>query len=199
MAVLHSTYPQVGMIDQILAGIWPGEKAERWTNDYDNRDQAVKGGLSTTLAKNNVLYMQNIDTFYRPASVAPESNCWRQIKNISIAQNVDYNWHLNWERSKWTGIFIVEDITEVTDPTAKLKARDIGTVYDDVYALIDAFYAKGWIYQAEWSKSQARVTLRAGLTGFDIYCPIIPSGEGGIYNTTIAMDTSIAILLAGGE
>ncbi|MGD9157297.1 MAG: hypothetical protein PVG39_02730 [Desulfobacteraceae bacterium] len=199
MAVLHSTYPQVGMIDQILAGIWPGAKADRWTNDQDNLEQAVRGGLATTKAKNNVLYMQNIDTFYRPASVAPESNYWRQMKNISIAQNVLHNWRLNFERTKWKGIFIVEDVTEVTDATAKLKARDVSTVFDDVYALIETFVGKGWLYQGDWSKANSTVTLRAGLTGFDIYCPMIPSGEGGIYNTTIGMDTSIAILLAGGE
>jgi phage tail sheath gpL-like len=199
MAVLHSTYPQVGMIDQILDGVYPGDSADRWTNDYANRDQAVKGGLSTTLVKNNVVYMQNIDTFYRPTTIPASSNYFRQMKNISIAQNVLYNWRQNFESVKWKGIFIVEDVTEVTDATAKLKARDVETVKDDVIALIDAFVGLGWLYQGAWSKSQFTVTLRNGLTGFDIYCPLIPSGEGGIFNTTIGMDTSIAIILAGGE
>jgi phage tail sheath gpL-like len=199
MAVLHSTYPQVGQIDRPLDGIWPGDKANRWTNDYDDRDQAVKGGLATTLSKNGILYMQNIDTFYRPASVPPSSNYWRQMKNISISQNVLYNWKLNFERTKWKGIFIVEDVTEVTDSTAKKKARDTKTVEDDVIALIDTFLGLGWIYQSDWSKENFTVSLRSGLTGFDIYCPLIPSGEGGIFNTEIGMDTSIAILLTGGE
>jgi phage tail sheath gpL-like len=197
MAVLHSTYPQVGMIDQILDGVWAGVGANRWTDDYDNRDLAVKGGLSTTLSKNGILTMQNIDTFFRPTTIPAESNYFRQMKNISIAQNVLYNWKQNFESTKWKGIYIVEDVTEVTDTTAKLRARDVETVKDDVIALIDAFVGLGWIYQGDWSKTQFTVQLRAGLTGFDIYCPLIPSGEGGIFNTLIGMDTSIAILLGG--
>ena len=43
------------------------------------------------------------------------------------------------------------------------------------------------------------VTLRAGLTGFDIIFPVILSGEGGIYNSLITFDTSIAILTQGGN
>lgn len=199
MAVLNRTYPQVGMIDQPLDGVWPGESANRWTDDYDNRDQAVKGGLSTTLTKNSVLYMQNIDTFYRPTTIPVASNYYRQMKNISIAQNVLYNWRVNFDSEKWDGIFIVEDVTEVTDATAKRKARDVETVKDDVIALIDAFVGLGWIYQGDWSKQNFTVTLRDGLTGFDIYCPLIPSGEGGIFNAEIAMDTSIAILTQGGN
>lgn len=199
MAVLHSRYPQVGMVDQILDGIWAGAKADRWTNDYSNRDQAVKEGLSTTLSKNGTLYMQNIDTFYRPTTIPASSNYFRQMKNISIAQNVLYNWRNNFNSTKWVGIFIVEDVTEVTDATQKQKARDVETVKDDVIALIDAFLGLGWIYQGDWSKENFTVTLRDGLTGFDIYCPLIPSGEGGIFNSTIGMDTSIAILLTGGN
>lgn len=199
MAVLHSTYPQVGMIDQPLIDVWPGDKADRWTDDYDNRDLAVKGGLSTTLTKNGSLFMQNIDTFFRPTTIPAESNYFRQMKNISIAQNVLYNWKQNFESVKWVGIYIVEDVTEVVDATAKLKARDIETVKDDVIALIDAFVGLGWIYQGDWSKENFTVQLRDGLTGFDIYCPLIPSGEGGIFNTTIGMDTSIAILFTGGN
>jgi phage tail sheath gpL-like len=198
MAVLNSTYPQVGMIDQILDGIFPGDKADRWTNDYANRDQAVKGGLATSVVKNNVLYMQNIDTFYRPTTIPVESNYFRQMKNISIAQNVLYNWKRNFQSEKWTGIFIVEDVTAVTDATAKRKARDVEAVKDDVIALNNIFAGLGWIYQAAWSNQNFTVTLRSGLTGFDIYNPLIPSGEGGIYNTDIAMDTSIAILTSGG-
>ncbi len=199
MAVLNSTYPQVGMINRLLNGVWPGEKADRWTNDYDNRDLAVKGGLSTSLSKNSILYAQNVDTFYRPTTIAVASNYFRQMKNISISQNILVNWRLNFERPKWQDIFLVEDVTEVTDATAKLKARDVDTVKDDVIALIDAFLGLGWIYQAEWTKSNFTVDFRDGLTGFDIYCPFIPSGEGGIFNTTIGMDTSIAILFSGGS
>ncbi len=199
MAVKNSVLPQVGYIDVELSGVWPGDTGDRWTNDYDNRDEAVRKGLSTTLVKNGIVYAQNIDTFYNPASIAAESNFFRQMKNISIAQNILYNWRANFEREKWKGIFIVTDAAKVTDADAREKARDIDAVSDDVVALIDLFYGMGWIYDTSYPKANFTVTLRSGLTGFDIYCPFIPSGEGGIYNTDIAMDTSIAIITAGGK
>ena len=194
IAYINSTLPQVGYIDQALDGVWTGDTADRWTNDYDNRDTAVKNGISTTLVKNGIVYMQNIVTFYHPASVAVESNSFRQFKNISIKQNIMSNWKANFDREKWKGIFIVTDSAKVTDTDAKAKARDVDSVKDDVVALIDAFYKLGWIYDTAYSKANFTVTLRAGLTGFDVYCPFIPSGEGGIYNTDLAFDTSITIL-----
>jgi len=199
MAVINSTLPQVGYIDVALDGVWPGATADRWTNDYDNRDLAVKSGISTSMVKNGIVYAQNIVTFYHPDSVAVESNSFRQMKNISIKQNMLANWKANFEREKWKGIFIVTDTATVTDPTARRKARDVDAVKDDVNALIDAFYALGWIFETTIPKTRFTVDLRSGLTGFDIYCPFIPSGEGGIINSDLTLDTSIAILTAGGN
>jgi phage tail sheath gpL-like len=199
MAVLHSQYPQVELVDISLEGVYPGDVADRWTNDYDNRDAAVKGGLSTTLVKNGKVTLQNIDTFFRPASIPQESNYFRQMKNISITQNILYNWKQNFERDRWKNIFIVEDATAVSNETARKKARDVNSVSDDIVQLIDNFYGLGWIFNTDFPKANFTVTLRDGLTGFDIYCPFIPSGGGGIINTDIGMDTSIAILTAGGE
>ena len=85
MAVTNSVRAEEGYIDKKLSGVWPGSMADRWTNDYANRDQAVKGGLSTTLYKNGVVTMQNIITFYRPTTVAPSSNGYRAMRNFRIS------------------------------------------------------------------------------------------------------------------
>lgn len=197
MAVINSNRAQEGYIDQEY-GTSYAAVADRWTNEYDNRDLAVKSGISTTFVKNGTLTFQNIITFYRPDSIAPESNGYRPMRNISIIQNILYNFKANFEREKWKGIAIVEDISAVTDVTSKQKARDIGTVLDDLIALADIFAGFGWLYTASYTKSQLqegdKVTLRAGLTGFDIIFPIILSGEGGIFNSLITFDTSIAVL-----
>jgi phage tail sheath gpL-like len=199
MAVTNSIRAEEGYIDKALDGVWPGDIADRWTNDYDNRDQAVKGGVSTTMIKNKtIVYAQNIITFYRPTDVEPESNGYRPMRNISIIQNVLYNVKANFERTKWKGITICEDVTKVTNPTDSIKARDIDSVEDDIMQLADAFAGNAWIYQAAYTKQNQSVSLRAGLTGFDINIPLIFSGEGGIYNSLIPFDTSIAILSVGG-
>jgi ABC-type branched-subunit amino acid transport system substrate-binding protein len=67
--------------------------------------------------------------------------------------------------------------------------------------LADVFAENAWLYTATYTKSQlqagGKVTLRAGLTGFDITFPVLLYGAGGIYNTVITFDTSIAILTGG--
>lgn len=196
MAITNSTRAEEGYIDKVLDGIWPGEIADRWTNDYDNRDQAVQGGISTTLVKNGVLTLQNLITFYRPADVAPASNGYRAMRNISIIQNLLYNYRMNFEREKWKGITIVEDTTAISDTTSREKARDLDAVIDDLVTLADVFAGKAWLYTASYTKTALTVSLRAGLTGFDIVFPVILSGEGGIFNSVITFDTSIAILTA---
>jgi len=202
MAVTNSTRAEEGYIDKRIDGVWPGDVADRWTNDYDNRDAAVRGGVSTSFVKNNIVYAQNIITFYRPESVAVASNGYRPMRNISIIQNLLSNFKANFEREKWDGISIVEDVTAVSNVTDRLKARDIDSVIDDLVSLADAFAGNAWLYNASYTKEQLqageKVTLRDGLTGFDITFPVILSGEGGIFNSVITFDTSIAILTAGG-
>lgn len=203
MAVTNSTRAEEGYINKLLAGVFPGEVADRWTNDYDTgRDPAVKGGVGTTLAIGTVLKLQNVITFYRPTSVAPSSNGYRAMRNISITQNILFNYRRNFDREKWQGISIVEDTTNVSTIIDREKARDVDAVLDDLVALADEFAGKAWLYTASYTKSQLQqagsVTLRSGLTGFDIVNKYLYSGEGGIFNSVIEFDTSIAILLTGG-
>jgi len=196
-AVTNSKRAAEGYIDKALYGVWPGDMADRWTNDYSNRDQAVKGGLATTMSKNGVLLLQNIDTFYRPTSISVESNGYRKWQTLSIIQNVLYNFKANFERDYWKGIIIVEDAAKISSLVDREKVRDSGNVLDDLFALADSFYGKGWVYNSSYIKENCVVSLRAGLTGWDIKFPFIPSGEGGITNSLITFDTSITVLSGG--
>jgi len=197
MAVTNCKRAEEGYIDKPLDGVWPGDTVNRWTNERVNREQAVRGGVSTSLVKAGIVYGQNIITFYRPTDVAPSSNGFRAMRNISILQNILASKRANYERIKWKGIAIVADVTKVTNPTDSIKARDTDSVLDDELALADAFEGNAWIYQAAFTKENTTVTLRSGLTGFDVQSKIILSGEGGIYNNNIVFDTSIAILAGG--
>lgn len=185
-------------IDRVMPFI-PGEKADRWTSESANREIAIDAGISNTQVKSGVLTMQNIVTFYHPDNVPDENNGYRSMRNISIIQNKLNTVKLNFEGEKWNNISIVADKTKVTDITSRLKARDIDDAIDDLQALAIAMEGKAWIYSAAFTinelKKGDKVALRAGLTGFDMILPVILSGEGGIFNTTIQFDTSIAILL----
>jgi hypothetical protein len=148
------------------------------------------------MVKNGNLTFQNLITFYRPDDVDPESNGYRDMEDISRTQNILANIRARFETEKWMGCFIVEDVATVTDVDAKEKARDVGTVIDELIALADEFASLGWIYQANYTKENLTVTLRDGLTGFDNYFPVIYSGNVNILNTDIVFDTSIAVLIS---
>ena len=187
-------------IDQFLSGIWPGEKADRWTSDYDNRDIAVKGGISPTKVKSGSnVFMQNMVTFYRPDSVPVSSNSYRSMRNIGILQNVAFNVRRVAESEKWQGIFIVADAAAVTSTVDRTKARDVDSWKDDLMLLAREFESKGWIFSSSFTidelKKAGSVTIRDGGTGFDSILSIVLSGEGGILDTVIQHDTSIAVFV----
>lgn len=182
-----------------LIGIHPGAKADRWTSQYDNRDTAVKSGISPTRVQSGAVYLQNVVTFYRPDNVPVSSNGYRSMRNISIIQNMLANIRVNFEQEKWQGISIVSDTTRVTNTTDRQKARDIDAVKDDLIALARSFESHAWIYTADFTISKLKeagaVTIRAGATGFDNVLSVIFSGEGGILDTVVEFDTSLAVLL----
>lgn len=199
MARINSDVVAQGFAGIPMIGVHTGDKADRWTSQYDNRDTAVKGGISTTQVRNGVVTLQNIVTFYRPDSVPVASNGYRSMRNIAIIQNMLYNIGLNFLQEKWQGVLIVADTSRVTNTTDRQKARDAGSVIDDLVALARSFEAHGWIYEAAFTinrlKQAGAVTIRPGATGFDNILSVILSGEGGILDNKIEFDTSLAVLL----
>jgi phage tail sheath gpL-like len=185
-------------IGKVLPGIIPGEKADRWSDDYDSRDTAVKTGISPTIVENGAVVLQNVMTFYHPDGVPVTSNGYRSQRNISIIQNILYNIKLNFSQEKWKSIIIVEDITKVSNNIDRQKARDIDAVLDDLVALAVGFEGHAWLYTAAFTISRLQagglVEIRPGGTGFNSILPVILSGEGGIIDTLVEFDTSLAVL-----
>lgn len=198
MARINQDRAAQSYIDLLLSGIRPGDKADRWTSDFDNRDTAVQGGISPTRVKSGSVFMQNVMTFYRPDSVPVSSNGYKSMRNISILQNILDNVRTNFEREKWQGISIVGSVRNVGNSLDREKARDVGTVIDDLIALAKDFESKAWIFEAAFTigklKVAGAVSVRAGANGFNNILSIIMSGEGGILDTVTEFDTSIAIL-----
>jgi phage tail sheath gpL-like len=199
MARLNNDRAAESYNGKLLPNIIPGARADRWTSDYDDRDTAVKAGVSPTAIDNNAVLMQNVLTFYHPDSIADSSNGYRSQRNISIIQNLLYNLKNNFGQEKWQGISIVDDIAKVSNITDRQKARDTNSVLDDLLALANSFEGHAWIFSAAFTISKLQeggyISIRAGGTGFDIILPIVLSGEGSIINTTIQFDTSLAVLL----
>jgi phage tail sheath gpL-like len=181
-----------------MINIDPGDKADRWTSDYDSRDSAVKSGVSTTKIANGVVTMQNMVTFYHPDSIPSSSNGYRSMRNISILQNIMFNIRRNFEQEKWQGISIVADLAKVSNIVDRQKTRDVDAVIDDLTTLAGAFAGKAWLYTDTFTIDKLRedgaVQIRPGGNGFDSIFSVILSGEGGIIDTVTEFDTSIAVL-----
>jgi phage tail sheath gpL-like len=182
-----------------LSGVNPGDRSDRWTSDYDTRDLAMRSGVSPTRVQAGTVYLQALVTFYRPDDAPVNSNGYRSMRNIAIIQNLLYNIRMNFEQEKWQGISIVADTAAVTDSTDREKARDIDSVKDDGVALAYAFERKAWIHNAAFTinklKEAGAVTVRPDGLGFNCNLSVIFSGEGGIIDTEVAFDTSLAVLL----
>jgi phage tail sheath gpL-like len=198
MARINNDRAAQHYVDVQLFGVDPGTASNRWTSDYDNRDIAVKAGISPTIVRSGVVYLQNIVTFYRPASVPVTSNGYRSMRNISILQNILYNVIVNFSQEKWQGISIVQNSAKVSSAVDRQKVRDVDAVINELMLLAKAFMGKGWIYDDGFTISKLKetgaVSIRSGTTGFDAVLSIILSGEGGILNTLVEFDTSIAAL-----
>jgi phage tail sheath gpL-like len=182
----------------LLEGVYPGAKADRWTSDSDNRELAIKSGISTTRVLNDEVYIQNLITFYHPDNVPVDSNGWRAFAHISVTQNIAYNWRLNFSQEKWQGTYNVANTMAVSNPTARAKARDANSVLDDIVNLVTSFEKMGWIYSKKYTIDQLKVpgtvTARTGNLGWDAKVKLIYCGIGWIINTEVQFDTSIAVL-----
>lgn len=199
MAKINNNRAEENYVDQVLSGIDPGAKASRWTAEYNDRATAVKAGVSPTTVKSGAVVLQNVVFFYHPDNVPVTSNGYREMRNISILQNILANVAANFEQEKWQGISIVSDVTKVGNTTSREKARDTDAVIDDLVALARAFEAQAWIFSASFTidqlKAPGSVTIRAGGDGFDITFKVVLSGIGNIIDTVTEFDTSIAVFL----
>lgn len=183
------------------SGGWirPGDTADRWTSSYDSRDIAVKAGISPTLVEAGVVKLQNVVSFYRPASVPVTSNGYREMVNISKLQNILNSQKVNFLREKWQNISIVTDTAKVTNTTSRLKARDVNSALDDLVQLVNSWAGNAWIASADFTISRLKsdsslVLIRTGGDGFIISIPVVLSGIGNIYDVTTQFDISFASL-----
>jgi phage tail sheath gpL-like len=204
MAAANNERAEANYVGYILSGVDPGNVARQagndWTSQYINRDTAVKAGISPTIVEGGSVKLQNVITFYHPASVPQTSNAYREMANISKLQNILYNKWLAYSSDDWTAFTIVSDKANVTVAASRAKCRDLNDVIDTELALIQSFAKNAWIYTPDYSiealKKSGAVAVRTGGDGFVTQVPYILSGVGNIIDTESFVDTSIAVVSA---
>ena len=204
MAAINKIRAEESYVGNVLPGVDPGYACavagNNWAQQYTNRDTAVQGGISPTVVSGSAVTLQNVVTFYHPASVPVKSNSYREMVNISKHQNILASIMSNFRGEKWQGYTVVIDTKYVTDPDSRQKVRDTGSVIDDLTALAYSWAAHGWIadplftIRALQNTANPAVTIRVGGDGFAAVIPIVMSGVGGIITTEVDVDTSFAVL-----
>lgn len=200
LARINNIRAEESYTDITLRGVRPGALADRWTNTYLNRDTAVKSGVSPTIVVGGAVKLQNVVSFYRPVAVAPESNGYRSMRDISITRNILASTRRNFLLEKWLRISIVSDVSDVTNVTDRLKARDVTAVRNDLVALITDWASRAWLFSTEFPlaelKKSGSIVVRSGGTGFDFTTRLIYAGEGGILNGTVEFDINLSAALS---
>ncbi|MDR0475549.1 MAG: hypothetical protein LBH43_17985 [Treponema sp.] len=201
MEYMASDRAEASYIDGVLSGVDPGiaarDAGQDWTTEYTNRDLAVRSGVSPLIVEGGAVKTQNVVSFYRPDNIPEISNMYRRMRDIAITQNVLFNLMKNFSSVKWKGFTVVKNKADVTKAVNRAKARDIDDVKDDDLALINSFMDMAWLYDTAFSiqklKEPTAVQVRPDGGGFNNSISLIYSGEGGILDTIVYVDTSIAV------
>jgi phage tail sheath gpL-like len=199
MATNNNTLAERSYKGQILDGIHPGVMADRWTNDYSTgRDAAAQAGISCTKVDGNTVKMQNALTFYHPDSIPQNSNAYRNMRNISLIQNIFNAVTVEFSQERWQQFSIVTDLAKVSNPASRTHAKSTSSAIDTWIKLFKAFSGNAWIADEKYSinklKEAGAVLVRTGGNGFDVKPKFILSGDGDIIDNDIEYDPSFAIL-----
>jgi hypothetical protein len=202
MAYVNNDKAETSYVGAILSGVDPGILARKagddWTTEYNNRDLAVHNGIGPTIVSDGAVKLQNVVSFYRPSNIPETSNCYRRMRDISIIQNIQYNYKLVFGSEKWTNFTVVNNVANVQNVSDRALARDAGMVIDDLLALINGFMGFAWLYDPAPSvaslKKPGAVTTRSGGTGFNTFVDYVFSGEGNILSNVVNCDTSFSIM-----
>ena len=194
MELANNTRAEEHYTSKILPGILPGALVDQWTANYDNRNAAVESGISPTKVVGTSVQLQNVVTFFNPDSIAPENNIYSSMRNISITQNILAGLQSFFGSTRYQGITLVADVTKVSNTTSRQKVKDTAAVKDDVDGLAEEFEANAWLFESQFTKDNATVSLRALSNGLLITFPCIYSIQNDITDVGVQADLSTAIL-----
>ena len=193
--------PYSSIANVALVGIDPGEKADRWTKNLAQRETAAQAGISVTQVKSGVVFVQTDENFYHPAAVPTNNNGYRAGRTVNITRNILTNNALGFGTENWQNTFIVSDVVKVGNSAARAKARDVGSVRDNLVALSNSYYDNGWLFDKQFPldelKKDGSITINAGTNGFEYIYRFVVSGQLDIIDGLSEFDISAAIILGG--
>jgi phage tail sheath gpL-like len=114
IARIANDYPSMDYAGP-ATGLTPPLDSEVWT--ITERDQAVKGGSSTSKVKNGVVYIDDVVSMYHPDGVTNPP--YRYLKDLVKNQQKSFNLKAIFERQDWAAAALIPDKQATTERTAK--------------------------------------------------------------------------------
>ena len=132
-------------------GLTPGTDGEQW--NYAQRDQAVKGGSSTTEVKDGVINLSDIVTFYHPSG--DPTPAYRYVVDIVKVTNILFNLDLTFANPQWDGAPLIPDDQATTNRTAKKPKMAVAAVA----SLIDQLALGAFISDPDFAKANTLAAI----------------------------------------
>jgi len=130
---------------QDASGLTPGADGIQW--DYAQRDQAVKGGSSTTEVKDGVVNISDVVTFYHPSG--DPTPAYRFVTDIVKLQNIIFNLDLIFANAEWDGAPLIPD----DQPTTNRDAKKPKTAVAEIGSMLDSLGLNAIISDPETAKA----------------------------------------------
>lgn len=151
IAPLANNNPPHDYGSQTADGLTPGTDGQQW--NYAQRDQAVKGGSSTTEVKDGVINLSDIATFFHPSgNPTPE---YRFVVDIVKITNILFNLDLTFANPQWDGAPLIPDDQATTNRTAKKPKMAVAAVA----SLIDQLALGAFISDPDFAKANTQAAI----------------------------------------
>lgn len=151
IAVIANNKPARDYGSQDARGLVAGEDLSQW--NYQQRDQAVKGGSSTIKVKDNVINISDVVTFYHPTGEAVPA--YRYVVDIVKIMNVIHNLNLIFDTPEWDGSPLIPD----DQPTANRDAKKPKTAVAAIAGMIDSLATNALISDPETAKKKTLAVI----------------------------------------
>ena len=163
---------------QRATGLLPGLDGEQWT--YNQRDQAVKGGVSTIEVKDSVINISDVVTMYAP--VGEEPPAYRYTVDIVKLQTIIFNLNLIFANTEWDGAPLIPDDQPTVNPAAR-KPKDAKA---QVASVIDSLGLNAIISDPETAKESIEAAIDSGNPKrLNVSCTVQLSGNAGIISVDL--------------
>lgn len=151
IAVVANSNPAQDYARQIVSGINPGVDSAQW--DAAERDAAVKGGASTSVVEDGVVYIEDVVTFYHPT--ADPTPAYRYVVDVVKLQNIIFNLNLIFAGEGWAGAPLIPD----NQPTVNKTARQPKAAVAAVCAMLDDLGLNAIISDPETAKANTAAEI----------------------------------------